>query len=62
MGFITHINNLKKINKKRLILSSPSGKSFCVKEFPLTEKKDFVSRCIPQHCPDKMWTTIHMCI
>ena len=42
MGFIPHINNLKKIYKKKnIVLTSPKGKSFCVKEITFPEKRDF---------------------
>lgn len=41
MGFIPHINNLKKYRKKNIILTSPPGKSFCVKQIEIPEKRDF---------------------
>lgn len=41
MAFRPHINNLKKASKKNIILTSPKGKSFCVKEITLPEKRDF---------------------
>lgn len=41
MRFIPHISNLKKQSKKRVILTSPKGRSFCMKKIDIPEKRDF---------------------